>query len=76
MYAFTTYGRPVWVHEIAEDDKDTYYGSSPAIAPDGTVYVGSWDGGLYAFEGDGAPAKTLWPQYRHDAQHTGRVPAK
>lgn len=76
LNALTTYGRPVWIHEIAEDDKDTYYGSSPTIAPDGTVYVGSWDGGLYAFEGDGAPAKTLWPQYRHDAQHTGRVPAK
>ena len=76
MYAFTTRGRPVWTHEIAEDDKDTYYSSCPTIAPDGTVYVGSWDGGLYAFVGDGAPARTFWPQYRHDAQHTGRVPAK
>jgi len=73
VYALSTSGRRVWEYEVAVEDKELYYTSSPVIAPDGTVYVGSWDGGLYAFTGDGPPARSLWPQYRHDAQHTGRL---
>jgi len=65
-------GRLLWTREVATGGKEVYYTSSPTIGPDGTVYVGSWDGGLYAFRGDGPAAKTSWPQYRHDAQHTGR----
>ena len=65
-------GRLLWTREVASGEKEVYYTSSPTIGPDGTVYVGSWDGGLYAFRGDGPAAKTSWPQYRHDAQHTGR----
>jgi outer membrane protein assembly factor BamB len=66
-------GRLLWTREVAYGGKEVYYTSSPTIGPDGVVYVGSWDGGLYAFRGDGPPAKTPWPQYRHDPQHTGRV---
>jgi outer membrane protein assembly factor BamB len=73
LYAVAANGRLLWTREIAVDDKDVYYTSAPTIGPDGTVYVGSWDGGLYAFRGDGPPAHTVWPQYRHDAQHTGRA---
>jgi outer membrane protein assembly factor BamB len=71
-------GRILWTREVATGDKEVYYSSSPTIGPDGTVYVGSWDGGLFAFRGDGPAASTAWPQYRHDAQHTGRqtLPAK
>ncbi len=73
MYAYHTSGRLIWKYDVAAEEKDLYYTSAPCIAPDGTVYVGSWDGGLYAFDGDGPPANSLWPQYRHDAQHTGRL---
>lgn len=73
LYALAESGRLLWSREVASGDKDVYYSSSPTIGPDGTVYVGSWDGGLYAFRGDGPPAHTLWPQYRGNAQHTGRV---
>ena len=66
-------GRLLWTREVASGDKQVYYSSSPTIGPDGVVYVGSWDGGLYAFRTDGPAAKTPWPQYRHDAQHTGRA---
>jgi outer membrane protein assembly factor BamB len=65
-------GRILWTREVASGGKEVYYSSSPTIGPDGVVYVGSWDGGLYAFRADGPSAKTSWPQYRHDAQHTGR----
>jgi len=73
LYALTANGRMLWTRQVATGHKDVYYTSAPTIAPDGTVYVGSWDGGLYAFRGDGPAANTLWPQHRHDAQHTGRV---
>jgi len=73
MYAQQSTGRLVWKADVAAEEKSLYYTSAPCIAPDGTVYVGSWDGAVYAFDGNGAPARSLWPQYRHDAQHTGRL---
>ena len=66
-------GRLLWTRDVASGNKEVYYTSSPTIGPDGVVYVGSWDGGLYAFRADGPSANTTWPQYRHDPQHTGRV---
>jgi outer membrane protein assembly factor BamB len=66
-------GRLLWTRDVAGSGKDSYYSSSPTIGPNGVVYVGSWDGGLYAFRADGTAARTQWPQYRHDAQHTGRL---
>lgn len=71
FYAFTASGRLLFKQDIAWEDKDLYYTSSPTIGPDGTVYIGSWDGGLYAFYGDAPPARSLWPQFRQNAQHTG-----
>ena len=51
--------------------------SSPAIGPDGTVYVGSWDKKLYAIKTDSkGPAKSPWPMFGQNAQHTGRVMKK
>jgi len=47
---------------------------SPTIGQDGTVYFGALDGMLYAIRGDGPPAPSSWPMFRHDAQHTGRMP--
>lgn len=47
---------------------------SPTLAPDGTIYLGGLDGKLYAIKGDGPPAPSSWPVFRHDAQHTGRIP--
>jgi outer membrane protein assembly factor BamB len=74
LYGRTSEGRLIWKRDVAAGSKEIYYTSSPVIAPDGTIYVGSWDNGLYAFRGDGPPAATLWPQYRQNAQHTGQVP--
>ena len=35
--------------------------SSPVIEPDGTIYVGSYDGYLYAIYGTGTLANANWP---------------
>ena len=65
----TTAGTKLWEFETG----DPVY-SSPAIGSDGTVYVGSYDKKLYAFRTDSkGPAKSPWPMFGHNAQHTGRV---
>ena len=48
--------------------------SSPAIGPDGTVYVGSMDDKRYALKTDSKGlAKSPWPMRGQNARHTGRV---
>ena len=46
--------------------------SSPAIAGT-TLYVGSNDHKVYAFDIGAGPAAGPWPQYRQNARRTGRV---
>ena len=54
--------------------------SSPAIGPDGTVYVGQagrYSPKLYAIKTDSkGPAKSPWPMRGQNARHTGRVMKK
>ncbi len=49
--------------------------SSPAIAGT-TLYVGSNDHKLYAFDIGAGPAAGPWPQYHHNARRTGRATAE
>ncbi len=50
--AYTPAGTLLWEFPVGEG----VYTSSPALAPDGTLYVGSMDGALYALRDDTAPA--------------------
>ena len=63
-------GTVLWEFETGGDVH-----SSPAIGPDGTVYVGSEDKKLYAIKTDSKGlAKSPWPMRGQNARHTGRVP--
>ena len=46
-------------------------GISPTIAPDGTVYVCSADGWLYAIRGRAGLAASPWPKFQHDERNSG-----
>ena len=51
--------------------------SSPAIGPDGTVYVGSRNKKLYAIKtASNGLAQSPWPMRGQNAGHTGRVMKK
>lgn len=54
-----------------------YIESSPIIAPDGSIYIGSFDGHLYKLNGNGSPLSSYssWPAFRRDIRHTGRAVA-
>ncbi|MFC1485517.1 PQQ-binding-like beta-propeller repeat protein [Candidatus Latescibacterota bacterium] len=55
FYAFRPDGTIKWIFPM-EDGAE----SSPAIGPDGTVYVGSYDGNIYALEDNGDSATLKW----------------
>jgi hypothetical protein len=67
--------------EVAGRFEATEQAQQAALAPDGSVYLGSEDWVLYRLEADpgaggaGAargPAGSPWPMAHHDVQHTGR----
>jgi len=65
-------GAKKWEFETGD-----YVWSSPAIGSDGTVYVGSYDNKVYALKTDSKGlAKSPWPMFGRNAQHTGRAPKK
>lgn len=49
--------------------------SSPIVAPDGSIYVGSLDGFLYKLNGNGAALSTVstWPAFQRSAARDGRA---
>ncbi len=67
-------GRLLWSFAGTQGQGD-FIESSPLIAPDGSIYVGSFDGMLYRLHGNGSPLSVLssWPAFRRDASHTGRA---
>lgn len=75
FYCLRPDGKLLYKWEIAQDTKEIemMFSSSPIIADDGTVYVGSWEGKLFAFNGFAPPLKSSWPMFRANQQNTGRL---
>ena len=67
VFAINPDGTEKWASEYIG------YFSEPTLSDDGTVYIISADGYLYAFYSSSVSIskKAQWPMYRHDAQHTG-----
>lgn len=61
-------GNVIWSYDIARG-----ISSPPTIGADGTVYQLVDSRYLLAFVGTAPPVDSPWPQYRHDAQRTGRA---
>ena len=70
IYAFDGSGSNLWTFPTGN-----YVSCSPAIGTNGNVYVGSADNKFYALSGDSSLARTQWPMFRHDLQHTARSAA-
>lgn len=49
--------------------------SSPIVAPDGSIYIGSLDGFLYKLNGNGVALSTVstWPVFQRDAARSARA---
>lgn len=67
-------GRQEWRLVPTTQGGDDYMESSPAIAPDGSIYIGSADGFLYKLNGNGSPlsAASSWPAFRRNAVRSGQ----
>ncbi len=71
FYCLNKDGKLLFKWQIAEDSKEIMYSPSPIIDKNGTVYIGSWEGKLFAFNGFAPPMTNTWSLYRYNAQNTG-----
>ena len=78
LYALNPNGTLGWKHQLNHGIN----WSSPAIANDGTVYIGTiysenYQGYFYAVKSTSLGyASTPWPRFRHDRKNTGRFGAR
>lgn len=69
FYALDLSGKEKWRFQ----EKGSGYAASPAIAKDGTIYIGREDGKIIAFGGQKTKlVNSPWPMHRGNPQHTGR----
>ena len=66
VFAFREDGGFLWEFAISD-----LVDSSPTIAPNGALYIGGFDGRLYAIHAGNGLANSFWPQFSHDPKHTG-----
>jgi len=71
FYCIQSDGQLLYKWQIAQDSKEMMYSASPVITDNNEVYVGSWEGNLYAFKSFAPPVKSPWPLVRYNQQNTG-----
>jgi outer membrane protein assembly factor BamB len=64
-----------WTFAADQSASDDGIESSPLVAPDGAIYVGSLDGNLYKIAGNGSPlsAAASWPAFQAGVMRQGRA---
>ena len=73
-------GSSLWLFAVTPDGKVKWQfqtsspiTTSPLIDGSGTIYVGTFDGNLYALHGDSnGLTSSSWPMFNADARHTGQ----
>lgn len=73
FYCLERDGRLRWKLEIGMSGKSVFMTSTATIGKDGTVYVGTQDNVLFAFNGTSGIAPTVWPTFHQNVKHTGRT---
>jgi len=70
LMALSPEGRMLW-----ELPLQGAFGGSPALAPDGTIYIATQEGAIYAVQtASRGLMQSAWPKYQHDSSNSGRVP--
>ena len=53
------------------------WAGTPTLSGNGTIYMGTDNSNIYAIQTSSkGPAKSPWPMFGQNPQHTGRAPAK
>lgn len=71
FYCLQSNGKLLYKFEIADDSKEYWFSPSPIITNNNTLYIGSWQGKLYAVNAFAPLAKSSWPCFRYNEQNTG-----
>ncbi len=73
FYCLERNGKLRWKLEIGPSGKSVMITSNATIGKDGTIYVGTQDNFLYAFNGTSGIPITPWPTFHQNVRHTGQV---
>jgi outer membrane protein assembly factor BamB len=69
LIALSPEGRLLWALPLQGS-----FGGSPALAPDGTLYIATIDGVIYAVQtASRGLMQSAWPKYQHDSSNSGRL---
>jgi hypothetical protein len=70
LAALNPSGRRTWAFKL--ETAETFAFSGTTMAADGTLYAGTDNGRVMAIKSQNLPARSSWPMFLHDAQHTSR----
>lgn len=73
LFAFSVDGTSLWSHLFSTQNAANLIDSSPTIAPNSVLYVGSYDNNLYAIDIGRQPGTSAWPKFSRDLRNTAAV---
>src|SRR5205085_73489 len=70
IYSMDEAGNTIWSTQL----NGAAHSEPLTLGMDGTVYVPTEAGKVYAIHATNPPAKEIWPMFQHDSRRTGRLP--